>query len=217
MAMKARSLIIAWVLCVGFVAHRGYAESAKLWSILICTLEERKNMFDHIYNKLMGQIRTLGLENEIEVLYFCDNRTYSVGYKRNILMQESAGDYVNYVDDDDDVHDNYIQMIYEKLLKSPDCVSLVGIITVNHAKPKVFIHSIKYDRYFSKDNIYYRPPNHLNPIRRTIAAQFVFPEKNFGEDTDWAMQIARSGLIKTEEEITEPYYFYDYIPNKPKT
>ena len=101
-------------------------------------------------------------------------------------------------------------MIYEKLQKNPDCVSLKGIITFDGANPRIFIHSIKYDHYFEKDGIYYRPPNHLNTIKRSIAIQFQFPNENTFEDTNWAMQIARSKLLNVEEEILEPFYFYNY-------
>lgn len=188
--------------------------SHKIWSILICTLEERRKSFDCLYEKLMKQIENCGLEKEIEILWFLDNREASVGYKRNFLLQASQGKYINFIDDDDDIHDNYIHMIYEKLKKGPDCVSLIGIITTDDRRPKKFIHSIRYKTYFEESGVYFRPPNHLNPIKRSIAIQFPFPNKYFGEDTDWAMMIARSGLIKKEEEIREPYYFYKYVSAK---
>lgn len=186
----------------------------KRWSILICTLEERKTSFERLYKKLMHQIESCGLEKEIEILWFLDNREASVGYKRNFLLQASRGEYINFIDDDDDIHDNYIGMIYEKLKKGPDCVSLLGIITTDNRRSKKFIHSIRYKTYFEKSGVYFRPPNHLNPIKRSIAIQFPFPDKYFGEDTDWAMQIARSGLIKTEGEIKVPYYFYNFTSRK---
>lgn len=209
-----KEFIIVCLVYGGAFANLLRKREQKTWSILICTLKERKAQFDHIYNKLMSQIKALGLEQEIEVLYFCDNREHSVGYKRNFLLKASAGRYINYVDDDDDVHDHYVQMIYEKLQHNPDCVSLVGVITFDAKRSQYFVHSIKYKSYFSENNVFYRPPNHLNPIRKSIAIQFPFPEISFGEDTNWAMQIARSGLLKIEEEIKEPYYFYNYVSNK---
>lgn len=187
-----------------------FGESQKIWSILICTLQEREDRFNFIYNKLINQINALNLNDEIEILYFLDNREHNIGYKRNYLLEVSTGKYTCFIDDDDDVHDQYIEMIYERLLKNPDCVSLIGIITFNNINPRVFIHSIIYDSWFQKNEIYYRPPNHLNPIRSKIAKKFAFPEKNYGEDADWSMQISRSGLLKTEEEINVPYYFYQY-------
>jgi hypothetical protein len=183
----------------------------KIWSILICTIEGREESFDKLCKKLKQQTATLGLDNQIEILSCKDKRgENSVGYKRNALLAESAGKYISYIDDDDDIHDNFIELIYNRLLKNPDCVSLVGIITFNGAHPKKFIHSLEYSEYSEDNEAYYRPPNHLNPIRRSLAVQFTFPEKNIGEDTDWAMSIARSGLLRSQEVIEEPYYFYLY-------
>lgn len=184
------------------------------WSILICTLDERVASFTKLYEKLAGQIRKLGLERCIEILWFCDNRTYSIAFKRNRLLQAAQGTYVNFLDDDDDIHENYIEMIHQKLKSDIDCVKLVGIITFDGLHPRLFTHSVKYDRYFTQNNMYYRPPNHLNTMKREIAQRFQFPENcyesNDGEDTIWALQVAKSGLLRKEADISEPYYFYLY-------
>ena len=45
-----------------------------LWSILIPTLNERKEVFDRVYSSLMQQIYTSGLQDEIEIIVSCDNR-----------------------------------------------------------------------------------------------------------------------------------------------
>jgi glycosyltransferase involved in cell wall biosynthesis len=177
------------------------------WSILICTLEERQEPFEKLYSKLMNQIESASLGKEIEVVYFRDARNFSVGFKRNQLLKTSLGKYVNFLDDDDDIHPNYIQLIYEKLNDEPDCVSLTGIIKEKDQE-RIFIHSIKYRSYFMQNDIYFRPPNHLNTIKREIAIKFFFPLTLTGEDTAWALQIARSNLLKKEACILVPYYFY---------
>jgi len=184
--------------------------TSKDLSILICTLEERSEQFQNLFNKLNKQIQDLNLEDKVELLFYKDNRENSVGTKRNSLLEQSSGKYVCFADDDDDVHDNYIKMLHDKLKTNPDCVSLTGIITFNGSGPKRFIHSIRYNAYSQDADNYYRPPNHLNAIKRSIAIQFQFPETYYGEDTDWAMQICKSGLLKKEEVINEPYYFYLY-------
>lgn len=182
-----------------------------LWSILICTLDERADKFNYIYSKLLHQITQLNLNFDIEILFFRDNREYSVGYKRNMLIEKSRGAYICFIDDDDDIHAQYIKMIYRGLQTNPDCVSLKGIMTTNGKKPQKFIHSIRYRSYAFKNGIFYRPPNHLNPIRRSIAILYKFPEVSMGEDTAWAMQIANGRLIKTEYSINTPYYFYNFV------
>jgi hypothetical protein len=182
-----------------------------LWSILICTIEGREDSFERLCNKLKIQIKNAGMEGQIEVLCCKDKKgESSVGNKRNRLLEQSNGLYVSFIDDDDDVADNFIDLIINKLKNRPDCVSLTGIITFNGINPKKFIHSIQYSSFFEEDNIYYRPPNHLNPIKRCFAAQFMFPEKNFGEDAEWALALSKAGLLKREEIIETPYYFYLY-------
>lgn len=179
-------------------------------SILIPTLIERRDKFNFIRNKIQGQITSLKLDKEIEIISFEDNRKYNVGYKRNWLLDQAKGVYSMFVDDDDDVSNNFIKLVYDALKTNPDCVSLTGIITFNGHNPKRFVHSLKYKSYFESGGVYYRPPNHLNPIKTEIAKKFRFPELNFGEDTNWAMQVCKSGILKKEVEVSEPYYYYRF-------
>lgn len=178
-------------------------------SILIPTLVERRESFVFIHTKLFKQAT-----KDVEILTYSDNREHSVGFKRNALLDKAKGDYVCFVDDDDDVSDTYVDDILAAIKSKPDCVSLTGVITFSGNHPRTFIHSLKYNNYFDKDEVYYRPPNHLNPIKASIAKQFKFPDKSFSEDTDWCMQICNAGILKTEVEIIKPYYFYKFEPNK---
>lgn len=184
------------------------------WSILICTLDSRMDAFCSLYSKLLQQIDKKNLHTNIEILFFRDNKKFSVGYKRNKLIEKAKGKYISFIDDDDDISDDYIQVIYNKLLKNPDCVSLHGIITFDGKNPRSFIHSLDYDSWFEKDETYYRCPNHLNPIKRDLAMQIKFPEINCGEDADWSFKLLKSGLLKKEEKVGNPYYFYQYNSQK---
>lgn len=180
------------------------------WTILICTLEERKEKFAALLNELLDQIEKNRLHSKVEVKFFLDNKEHRVGYKRNKLLYQAAGKYVCFIDDDDWVSEDYIAMIHRKLQENKDCVQLKGIITFSGKNKKLFIHSQKYQSYFEKNSIYYRPPNHLNPIKREIVQLFKFPVQNFAEDSDFAMQICESNLIKSEAAVDKPYYFYRY-------
>lgn len=180
-------------------------------SILIPTLPKRAHMLAELMASLQKQIAHEGAEVEI----LTDSRTgISIGEKRNKLLQAASGDYLCFVDDDDMVSDYYIYCIMSALQSNPYCCSLNGVITTDGRNPKRFINSIKYNSYFESDGVYYRPPNHLNVIRASIAKQFEFNDSSFGEDTDWAMRICRAGVLKTEAEIEDTLYFYRYISNK---
>lgn len=183
-----------------------------IWSILISTIWERHGQFKQLAQELLRQIKSLGLENQVEIVFYPDDRQVTVGYKRNQLISCAQGKYVCFIDDDDLVHANYIGLIYPLLLTNPDCVKLVGIMTQPGFQPILRIHSIQYPEYLNAPDCLYRPPTHLNPMRKAIASQFKFLETNFGEDKFWTMQIAKSGLLKIEAEVTEPYYFYQFDP-----
>lgn len=180
-------------------------------NILICHLPERQDFLRRLSALLDPQIREY--KNDVKVL-ICDSRYKSIGKKRNDLMYRVDADYSCFIDDDDRVSKDYIKHLLEGIEKGVDCCSLTGEITENGQNPKKFIHSIVYDHYFEEGGIYFRPPNHLNCIKFDIGRLFQFPEKNYGEDTDWAMQIARSGMLRSEHYIENTIYYYDYIPKK---
>ncbi len=181
----------------------------KEWSILICTIDERKKFFNKLYQELQNQIAEAGLKDKIEVLYYRDNREKTIGFKRNELMRRARGKYMCFIDDDDEIHPGYIKMIYEKLQSNPDCVSITGIRYDEAGKPTIFDHSIKYGNGYCFCNWkQISPPGHLNPIKKVVAAQYLFPKINMREDCHWAMEIAKSGMLKKEANINTPYYFY---------
>jgi len=178
-------------------------------SILICALDERKHLRLQLVNHLERQST-----KEIEILVKSDNRKMTIGAKRNYLLQKATGDYVVFIDDDDWVDGNYIPLILDAVKTDPDCVGIVGIMSTNGKGNRRFEHSILYGGYFELNTIYCRPPNHLNPIRRTIAQQFEFKEINMGEDTEWALRIMKSGKNRTQVMIDHPIYHYRYQTKK---
>jgi hypothetical protein len=184
------------------------------WSILICTLDEKSHKFQRLYTKLLEQISKLHLETQVEVVFYKDNRTHSIGSKRNKLIENSRGKYVCFIDDDDDVSDAYVSLIYNALKSNPDCVSLVGRLLEEGKKPCKFCHSNHFRTYVQKGTKYFRPPNHLNTIRADIVKQFKFLEENLFEDLDWTMRVAKSGVLKRESKVTEVLYFYLHDPYK---
>jgi len=176
---------------------------------LICALEERKHTLAQLLRHLEGQSNS-----KVEILVESDNRQKKIGEKRNILLQRATGDYVCFIDDDDWVDAQYIPLILEALKSNPDCIGMVGIMSTNGGSQRRFEHTILYGGYFELNKIYCRPPNHLNPMRRSIATQFEFQEINMGEDTEWALRVMASKLNKVEVKIEKPIYHYRYQTKK---
>jgi glycosyltransferase involved in cell wall biosynthesis len=173
-------------------------------SILIPSLNERKNSLDVLKADIAKQVGN----RQVEILSLCDDRQMSIGQKRNMLLLQSMGEYVSFVDDDDTVSPDYVEKIIKAVSRNPDCASLTGRITFSDGYSRPFIHSLRYDRWIDdhEGKVYYRPPNHLNAVRRSIAMQVKFPALNSGEDRVFSMGIRP--FLKTEEWIEGVIYNY---------
>jgi len=176
---------------------------SKKFSVLICTLEDRKHLLDRLMKVLQPQ-----LTDDVEILVKSDNAEMPIGRKRNMLLDEANGQYVAFVDDDDLVSTDYIRKVLAGIVGAPDCCGLQGIITFQGKSPRTFIHSLKYKEWFEKNHVYYRCPNHLNPVKKELAMQVKFPESNFGEDKDYSTRLFP--LLKNEYYIPGVIYHYLY-------
>ena len=182
--------------------------SSIILSILICSLIERKRELDFICNKLQDQGMIYDKDQKfarIEYITEIDNREKTIGEKRNILLSRARGEYICFVDDDDDVSNDYIESIMKALESKPDCVGIEGIIDYMGIKG-IFKHSRQFQSWYTGPDAFYRTPNHLNPVKREIALRIGFPPKSFGEDQIYSDGIKR--MLKTEVYINHPIYFY---------
>lgn len=181
---------------------------SKRLSILVCSLSSRADKLKRLMDTLTPQLNDL-----VEVIVKTDNGEIPIGKKRNALIDEATGDYVAFVDDDDLVSSDYVNKILDATDTNPDCCGIQGIITFQGKNPKIFIHSLKYKEWFEQNGIYYRCPNHLNPIKRAIAVQVRFQEVNFGEDKDFSTRVLP--LLKEERFISGVVYHYLYEKDGP--
>lgn len=177
-------------------------------SILIPTLTSRAAL-------LAGLMAHLGERDGLEVLIDLDEGERSIGTKRNALVERARGDYVAFIDDDDWVCDDYVSRVIEATESDPDVIGLRGVMTTDGKRPRTFEHSIRYsDWHAAADGTLCRCPNHINPVRREIAARVPFLELSFGEDKAYSLVLRP--LLKTEVMLDEPAYFYRYDPHKPR-
>lgn len=185
-------------------------------SILICTIDSRVKIFNKLMVNLLEQIKDK--TGQVQILIEYDMGTISIGEKRNKLLQRAEGEYLCFIDDDDWVCDNYVDLLLNAAESGRDCASLKGIITFDGVNPEIFEHSLKYKEWKTNPEgseiRYERYPNHLNMVKSDIAKQFKFPVSNHGEDHDWSKQAHESGLLKTEYYIDEILYYYRYITRK---
>lgn len=174
----------------------------KKLSILICSIAGREASL----NKLLGSIKKQ-MNNQVEVLVKKDNQEISVGAKRNILLKKARGEYICFVDDDDMISDDYVSKILKALKSGPDCCSLEGRrIQQRKGGQQSFFHSLTYSSWYKRNGVYYRSPNHLNTVRRSLALQVKFLDKNTGEDHDYSKRLLP--LLKTEKPVKGVIYYY---------
>lgn len=202
----------------------GVAKVHPRLSILIPGLPHRKEVRE---NLLAGLIPQCGDEmyresadiahcvmeriifEHVEILTLIDDKQHSTGAKRNMLIDLANGEYIAFIDDDDQVSEHYVFAILKALKTSPDCVGFQGWITTDGIK--------RIDWELSKDlpdrtvvrhgrTFYERRTNHLCPVRREIALQAGFPDKSNAEDKAYAEKL--NPLLKTEVKISDLLYHY---------
>lgn len=181
-------------------------------SLLIPTLKNREHKLNQLIDELQNQIEYLQAENVVQLIKFTDQGERTIGEKRNHLIHAAKGDYVAFIDDDDMVPTNYIQLLLSAIQDKPDCCSLNGILSVPGRQPKLFKHSIKYNGWYEEKGILYRFPNHLNCVKTSIAKQIIFPDISYAEDKKYSELLQSSGLLKKEAVIEDTLYYYNYTP-----
>jgi glycosyltransferase involved in cell wall biosynthesis len=182
-----------------------------LLSILICGLPTRQDHFFYLYDKLSKQI--IEQDDCVELLYCLDSSEkkggLTTGAKRNRLLDAASGDFLCFIDDDDDVPDNYVKLICEALKTNPtvDCLGIVGIMRGPTGVEATFKHSIQYKTWHSDGHkVYYRCPNHLNPVRSALAKAVRFSEITIGEDADFSLRLLPK--LSSEFNVEQPLYLY---------
>jgi glycosyltransferase involved in cell wall biosynthesis len=164
-------------------------------------------MFARLVNKIVLLQRTSILR--IQILHDDTGKEITIGAKRNRLLQRAEGKYCCFVDDDDEITDDYFKVITDSRL-NVDCIVLNGIMYLDGVKIKPFYHSIKYDNWWEDETAYYRYPNHWNPILTSIAKQIEYPDISFREDHEYSKRLQNSKLIKTEYKHDTIQYIYYY-------
>jgi len=188
-------------------------------SILICSLEERQAQLATLLESIHSQIEVLQAKNEVEIISVIDNRQATTGAKRNMLLALADGKYSVFVDDDDELHGDYVTEILEAAKQDADCITFNGFMTTNGVNKMPFDIALNNPYKLEVINripTYLRFPNHITPIKHDIAIQVQFEDKTFGEDYSWANEIRNRGLLKTEAKINKELYHYKFITNKRK-
>ncbi len=192
-----------------------------LVSFLICGLDFRP--WQKLRDKIDCQILDSGYQ--CEVLCNVDSGENSSGKKRNELTAAASGEYIAFIDDDDDVSDDYVASICGAVINSrPDVVSF--IVDVNIVK-KVTVwigNKLKRQKRVVKETwrlglwpdsrrIGKMAVNHLCCWKKSIAEKSRWCEKlGYGDDQLWYGPLNAMKLTSTCEMIKRKLYRYDFNP-----
>lgn len=194
-----------------------------LWSILICTVRNRRAGLACVWDELEQQIEECGAKG-IEILSFCDNKMRTVGYKRQAMLDIARGRYLSFVDDDDMPLDGYIREIYSVLTDGPrpDVVSFNIKVTIDGAQTGVVHMGMRHvPKQKDAPLVEYEPPGigrppHMLAVWRTeIARKGTFPDITFYDDFMWAEQVWPH--VSVERKIDKIIYHWVGRSNEKET
>jgi len=186
----------------------------KLFSILITSIPERIDNLKKIINKLEFQILKNNLDKQVEILSFVDNRSRSVGLKRQNLLDVSEGKFISYLDDDDDISDDYVEKIIKaiKLNSNVDVISFNQEAKINQHAPVTVYFGLQYENTeFIPNQPIYRKPFHMCAWNKKVAKQVEFKNISLTEDWCWIESLCK--IAKTEHHIDDILHYYIFNEN----
>jgi len=173
-----------------------------LLSILTPTLPERADWLHALQFKIQKQ-NDAGL---VEWLALSDNRTRSIGAKRQALLDIAKGDYIAFCDDDDDIADDYVASLLEGIKSGADVITFKQRAIYNGLESEVHFGANNQDGPFNPGGITLRAPWHVCAWKREKVKDCQFGFSNYGEDKIWCLQARKR--IRTAHHIDKVLHTY---------
>ncbi len=160
-----------------------------------------------LMDEIGRQIYEGGFTGRVEHLVFTDNKARPVGAKRQGLLDMARGDYVAFVDDDDDISRGYLEEIIPRCVSGPDVVTFAQCAIIEGVSGEIiFDATCRQDEPWKAGGSARRRPWHVCVWRRELAIQGVFTEVNYGEDAAWVDQVAP--LARNHLHIPRVLHYY---------
>ena len=179
------------------------------WTILVPTLGERRPLFERLMGGLLPQLDPY--QGRVRVVGWFNNGSPSLPKIRQTMIDRATTDYVSFVDDDDLVSPDYVAEIVAALETRPDYVGFQVQCYSDGAPTAVAYHSLEFRRWRSLPGRFERDISHINPIRTALArrANFARTRPGGAEDRDWAGQLRRAQVLRTQ--VVVPRIMYHYL------
>ena len=189
-------------------AHFGKTKKRKMMklSILTPTIPGREKRLHALQTRIEEQSSALKSSGQVEHLILSDNRTRSIGEKRQALVDIANGEYIAFCDDDDDVSDDYVLEILKAIETRADVITFNQKAIYNGLESVVHFGIKNQDGQFNPGGITLRGPWHICAWNRQKVKGCVFGFSNYGEDLVWCHQARKR--IKTAHHISKVLHTY---------
>lgn len=178
-----------------------------LLSLLIPTVPRHLELFQPLWASMMTQ--TVG-RRDVEVFVLLDNRALSIGAKRGVLLNLARGRHFAFIDSDDRVADDFVNVVLANVSDDTDLLIYRTIAEIPGAPDCVCDYEVGSARIHSGNpwTRYVGPPAHHHVWRTDLVRDISFPDQNVGEDFAWAAQAQMrvKNVVKTDRVL----YFYRY-------
>ena len=178
------------------------------WTIMIPTITDRQSRLYILLESIEERRKRICPSLKIEICLSFDSREKKIGTKRQELLTNAKGKYMSFVDDDDLLTDAYFEDALATIQGNYHVCRLRG-----QMNQYTFTHSLEntLDRPMFEDNVFLRPPNHLNVMMSDIGKLFSFKDAVRGEDLEWTIQLAKSNLLQSQytSDPSRIHYIYN--------
>jgi hypothetical protein len=194
-----------------------------IWlSILIPSLPSRLDKLTRLVKKFETLINN---DSRYELLVIIDNKQRTIGSKRNELLSLAKGRYFVFIDDDDDVHPDYIYVltsIFQDMKNDEiDLITYNQDSCLNGVDHFIIDSSIqnKSNDLISNEGpwqpVYKRLPWIWSVFKKELAKGCKFPDKNYNEDVEFLAQILPK--VKMQLKTDSVLHFYNFDKNLTET
>jgi hypothetical protein len=177
-----------------------------VWSILIASLSRRRERVAALLAGLLPAAEAQ--QGRVEIIVAVNDGVPALGEIRQALLLAAAGEYVSFVDDDDQVAADFIPAILAEL-PGPDCVGFEVAWYEAGVRQVPCYCSIRYPAWRNDERALYRNLTHVQPVRAALARAGDF-RASWPEDQAWVARVAP--LLATETYLDRVMYHYRHDP-----
>lgn len=151
-------------------------------------------------------------EMEAELCVVADGGEMTSGRKRNLLLDMARGDYAAFVDDDDDVADNYVEALVAGCRAGRDVVTF-DLLRYTPRTEERQTFGLRHQDHQAGDDCIRMTANHLCAWKRSVAKRARYDERiGYADDQLWYKSLIAALPDLTEYHIEQVLYWYEYDP-----